>query len=153
MELISKLFKKSKNIGEVVTLKESYRTNEKTAYDGVPTIYYNIYRNVDNKKIGNIELRLTADGINYYYGHIGYNILQDYRGNHYAYEACKVLFEIAKNEFKFKEIIITCSPENLASYKTLIKLNGELVETVDVPKGTLLYTIGEKQKCVFKYSL
>ena len=153
MKIFNKLFRNKIYQGEYVYLKEDYRTSEKTAYDGVPTIYYNIFLISNNDKVGKIELRLTADGDDYYYGHIGYNIYREFRGNNYAYNACKVIFDIAKNEFNFKELIITCSPENIASYKTLQKLEGELIETVDVPKYHSLYRLGETKKHIFRYKL
>ena len=146
---------KSKKIyeGEIVDLKERYRVDKQTAYDGVPTIYYDILRHSDKEKVGTIDLRLTIQGDMYYYGHIGYNILRSYRGNHYAYEACKMLFGIAKDEFNMSELIITCSPENIASYKTLKKLNGELLELVKVPKNHDLYLKGETSKYIFRYKI
>lgn len=146
---------KSKKIyeGEIVDLKERYRVDKQTAYDGVPTIYYDILRHSDKEKVGTIDLRLTIQGDMYYYGHIGYNILRSYRGNHYAYEACKMLFVIAKDEFNMSELIITCSPENIASYKTLKKLNGELLELVKVPKNHDLYLKGETSKYIFRYKI
>ena len=146
---------KSKKIyeGEIVDLKERYRVDKQTAYDGVPTIYYDILRHNDKEKVGTIDLRLTIQGDMYYYGHIGYNILRSYRGNHYAYEACKMLFVIAKEEFNMSELIITCSPENIASYKTLKKLNGELLELVKVPKNHDLYLKGETSKYIFRYKI
>ena len=51
------------------------------------------------------------------------------------------------------ELIITCSPENTASYKTLSKLNGRYLETVEVPKHTDLYRRGETVKCIFKFEI
>ena len=146
---------KSKKIyeGEIVDLKERYRVDKQTAYDGVPTIYYDILRHSDKEKVGTIDLRLTIQGDMYYYGHIGYNILRSYRGNHYAYEACKMLFGIAKDEFNMSELIITCSPDNIASYKTLKKLNGELLELVKVPKNHDLYLKGETSKYIFRYKI
>ncbi len=148
-------FFKSKKIteGEIVDLKERYRVDEKTAYDGVPTVYYDILSHETRDKVGTIDLRLTVEGNMYYYGHIGYNIQKAHRGNHYAYHACRVLFEIARDEFGMDELIITCSPENIASYKTLKKLGGELIELVKVPRGHPLYTIGEKSKYIFRYRI
>lgn len=140
-----------KHVGEIVYLKENYRTNEKTAYDGIPTIYYDIYKNFDDVKVGKIELRLSVEGFMYYYGHIGYHVYSMYRGNNYAYYACKILFDIAKNEFNMNELLLTCSPENKASYHILEKLNGKYTETVDVPKNHTLYHINEKTKCIFKF--
>ena len=144
---------KKKYEGEIVDLKERYRVDKQEAYDGVPTVYYDILRHSDKEKVGTIDLRLTIQGDMYYYGHIGYNILRSYRGNHYAYEACKMLFVIAKDEFNMSELIITCSPENIASYKTLKKLNGELLEPVKVPKNHDLYLKGETSKYIFRYKI
>ncbi|MBR4609576.1 MAG: GNAT family N-acetyltransferase, partial [Erysipelotrichaceae bacterium] len=64
-----------------------------------------------------------------------------------------VLFKVAKKEFGMDELIITCSPENIASYKTLKKLDGELIDLVKVPPGHPLYTIGEKTKYIFRYRI
>ncbi|MBQ0036793.1 MAG: GNAT family N-acetyltransferase [Firmicutes bacterium] len=152
MGLFSRLFKKRVE-GDVVDLVEDYRVNERNSYDGVPTVYYDIYLHGNNVKVGKIELRLSVEGDNIYYGHIGYNIVREHRGHHYAYEACKVLFNIARDEFKLSELVITCSPENVASYKTLKMLNGELVDLVKVPNNHLLYILGEKTKYIFKYKI
>lgn len=153
MSFFDKFFKKKIYKGEVVSLKESYRVDEKTSYDGVPTIYYDVLRNIDNKKVGSIDLRLTVEGFMYYYGHVGYNIIKNYRGNNYAYYACKVLFEVARKQFNMNELIITCSPENVASYKILTKLGGQLIEEVDVPSDHTLYRLGEKKKYIFKFDI
>jgi tagatose 1,6-diphosphate aldolase len=148
------LFQKKKRYeGRVVDLQEKYRVSEKTSYDGVPTVYYDILKHGSKERVGKTDLRLSIDGDMYYYGHIGYNISPAYRGNHYAYEACLLLFEIARAEFGLNELIITCSPENTASYKTLTRLGGELVEKVEVPKGHPLYTVGETTKYIFRYKI
>lgn len=138
--------------GKVVDLKERYRISKKEAYDGIPTIFYDIL-DKEGKRIGSIDLRLENRGDMYYYGNVGYTIIKDYRGHGYAYEACLILFEIAKQEFNMKELIITCSPENIASYKTLVKLGGEYIETVDVPMNHTLYALGEVKKAIFKFKI
>ena len=148
-------FFKEKKIyrGDVVDLRESYRVSEKQAYDRVPAVYYDILLHDSNTRVGSIDLRLTIEGDMYYYGHIGYSILRSYRGHNYAYHACLVLFEIARKEFEMDELIITCSPENIASYKTLKKLDGELIELVEVPKNHKLYALGETRKYIFRYKI
>lgn len=151
--ILDRFFNIKTYCSEIVDLRENYRVDEKTAYDGVATVYYNIYKHDTKNKLGYIELRFSIEGNMYYYGHVGYNILREYRGHSYAYEACKVLFEIAKSEFNMDELIITCSPDNIASYKTLQKLGGEIIELVDVPKNHHLYLIGEKQKYIFKFKI
>ncbi len=139
--------------GEIVDLRERYRVSAQKAYDGVATVYYEILRHEDKRRVGTIDLRLSAEGDMYYYGNVGYNVQKEERGHSYAYHACKVLFRIAKEEFGMRELIITCSPENEASYRTLTKLHGELLELVEVPSRHLLYSLGEKTKYIFRYRI
>lgn len=155
--LINTLFKRNNNEdryeGEVVDLVKRYFLSEDNAYDGVPTVYYDIYLHGTNHKVGKCDLRLKLDERMYYYGHVGYNILPSERGHNYSYYACKILFKIAKELYSFNEIYITCDPDNEASYKILKKLNGELVEVTDIPKGHELYRKGMRYKCVFRYKV
>ena len=116
-------------------------------------ISYNIIQLSNNKNIGYIDIRPTITPYLYYFGQIGYHIYPEFRGNNYAYKACLLLFELAKKEYNLNEIIITCSPDNIPSLKTLNKLNGELIETIEVPKDHELYYREEKIKCIFKYDL
>ena len=146
------LFKKKIYKGDTVYLKEKYHISEQVAYDGVATVYYDVYNNND-EKVGTVDLRLTNDNYIYYYGNIGYNIIDKHRGHNYAYHACLLLFDIAKNEYGMKEIIITCSPDNIASHKTILKLKGEFIELCDVPKYHPLYLRGEKEKYMYKFIL
>lgn len=144
--------------GEIVDLVERARVSEKTSFDRVPTVFYDIYVSGSNLtgsnlKVGKCDLRLKNDGFMYYYGNVGYNIKESYRGHHYAYYACKILFKIAKEEFGLKELIITCNPDNDASYKTLKRLGGKLVETAQIPYDHELYEKGDRFKCIFRFKL
>ena len=143
--------------GEIVDLVERARVSEKTSFDGVPTVFYDIYVSGSNLgsnlKVGKCDLRLKNDGFMYYYGNVGYNIKESYRGHHYAYYACKILFKIAKEEFGMKELIITCNPDNEASYKTLKKLKGDLIDIAQIPYDHELYEKGDRFKCIFRFKL
>lgn len=149
--------------GETVDLVERARVSEKASFDGVPTVFYDIYVSGSNLtgsnltgsnlKVGKCDLRLKNDGFMYYYGNVGYNIKESYRGHHYAYYACKILFKIAKEEFGLKELIITCNPDNDASYKTLKRLGGKLVEIAQIPYDHELYEKGDRFKCIFRFKL
>ena len=139
--------------GEIVDLKERNRISKESAIDGVATIFYDIYLSKTNIKVGKCDFRLKNDDFMYYYGNVGYRIYERYRGHHYAYYACKVLFEIAKRELNYKEILVTCNPDNVASYKTLKRLNGILIDTCRVPCNHDLYAKGDRYKCVFKFVL
>ena len=139
--------------GEIVDLVERARVSEKASFDGVPTVFYDIYVSGSNLKVGKCDLRLKNDGFMYYYGNVGYNIKEPYRGHHYAYYACKILFKIAKEEFGLNELIITCNPDNDASYKTLKRLGGKLVEIAQIPYDHELYEKGDRFKCTFRFKL
>lgn len=155
-KLVNTLLKKNKHkrySGEVVDLVEMIKVSEAIAYDGIPTVYYDIYEHGTNYKVGKCDLRLKLDDRMYFYGNVGYNILPQNRGHHYAYYACKVLFKIAKEEYGFSELYITCNPDNDASYKTLKKLGGELLEVAEIPEKHELYSLGDRYKCVFRYKV
>ncbi len=141
------------DLEDEVVLKEHYRLSAEETSDGVPTVYYDICLRNSPLKVGKIDLRLKMDDYMYYLGHIGYHIYRFYRGHSYAYKACLQLFKIAKEEFGLTELIVTCSPDNIPSYKTLVKLGGQLVETVPVPEDHELYRNNERIKCIFKYKL
>lgn len=154
MSIYEMISKSRKNYcGDIVDLKEKYRLSEELASDGVATIYYNIFIHDKDIRVGSIDLRLKNDGDMYYFGNIGYSIMPKHQGHHYAYEACKTLFKVAKDEFNLENLIMTCSPDNIASRKTIEKLNCDYIETVDVPINHELYLKGERVKCIYKIVL
>lgn len=148
-------FKQKKKIypGEVIDLLETMSVSKELAFDGIPTIYYEMYLHDTNEKVGKCDLRLSIEGDMYYYGHVGYNVSPKYRGNNYAYYACRVLFKIAHDEYDLKELIVTCNPDNEASYKTLKKLGGTLIDVAPIPHYHELYAQGDRYKCVFSYKI
>lgn len=117
------------------------------------SIVYSIYRHGDYECIGECDLRFGMDEELYYAGNIGYRIYDRFRGHHYAYHACQLLLQIAKEEYRFRNVIITCSPDNIASDKTIQSLHAELLQTVNVPKRHWLYRRGEKVKNIYLLTL
>ena len=117
------------------------------------SIVYSIYRHGDYECIGECDLRFGMDEELYYAGNIGYRIYDGFRGHHYAYYACQLLLQIAKEEYRFRNVIITCSPDNIASDKTIQSLHAELLQTVNVPKRHWLYRRGEKVKNIYLLTL
>ena len=112
------------------------------------TYFYDIVLHGTNEVVGHIDLRLGMNKSLYYYGNIGYTVYQKYRGNNYAYQACKLLKTVAKAE-KMKQLIITCNPDNFASLRTCELLGAKSIGAVKVPMIHPLYLNGEKIKCVF----
>ncbi len=117
------------------------------------SITFGIFEHGSDICVGECDIRMGMSEELYYAGHIGYRIYEAYRGNHYAYHACKVLLYIAKHELNFTSLFITCSPENIASYKTIQALQGQLVGIVNVPKYHWLYRRGEKVKKIYRILL
>lgn len=119
----------------------------------VPSDIYGIYLHGQDLKIGECDIRLGMNEELYYAGNIGYRIYEAYRGHGYACEAARMLLRIARDDHGFEEVILTCSPDNIPSRKTLEKLGGELIETTDVPYWHWLYKRGEKVKNIYRYNL
>ncbi len=126
---------------------EVFRIDEPKMPDEIKVIYYNMV--VGKRIVGICDLRFGENEELYYAGNIGYTVFMRYRGNHYAYKACMILLEIAKKE-GIKKLWITCSPENIASRKTIEKLNSTLLEVADVPHDHWLYRNGETVKNIYE---
>ena len=134
-----------------IYLRKARVIDERFSLDGVASVSYDmIHKGI---KVGYIDLRFKMNDYMYYYGHVGYHVYRDYRGQHFAYKACKLLGEIAKDEFHFERLIITTCPDNIASIKTIEQLNTQLLEIVDVPSSHPLFRHNEKVKMIYEWIL
>ena len=102
--------------------------------------------------MGKCDLRIGHNEKVYYGGNIGYNILPEYRGNHYAGKACRLLFELAK-KYHMEYLIITCNPDNYASRKTCEYAGGKLIEIVELPADNDMRQDGETHKCIYRFDI
>lgn len=96
--------------------------------------YYIYAIMVDTIRVGSLVLRLGNRKERYIDGHVGYSIDIEYQGNHYAYLAVELCKEIAR-EKGFKELILTCDPDNIASKKTILKTKATYLETKVIPNN------------------
>lgn len=127
-------------------IKEEY-VNKNLPKGWLPYYIYQII--VDHKTVGKIVLREGSIEEHYYDGHIGYSIDEKYRGHNYAYQAMLLLNKEALM-LGFDKLVITCSPDNIPSKKTILKLNAKYLETVTIPsKLKKDFGIDEKQKEVY----
>ncbi|MDD8048097.1 MAG: GNAT family N-acetyltransferase [Thomasclavelia sp.] len=116
-----------------------------------PYYIYLIY--LGSEVVGKIVLREGSCEERYFDGHIGYSIYYEHRGHNYAYLACLELLKIAK-EKGFKELIITCSPGNIASLKTIEKLPSSFIEKKSIPSQIKkLFFEDENEKLIYKIKL
>lgn len=112
----------------------------------LPFYWWDIVLKSENKAVGKISLRLGESYHSYYNGNIGYEIDEEYRGHHYAFLACQMVLEIAKKH-GLKKLTLACDYDNAASYKTIERLGGVLLEEVVPPTDYLYFFEGmEKQK-------
>ncbi len=114
----------------------------------VPYILYNIV--VQNEIVGKLIYREGTDEQCYYDGHIGYSIYEEYRGHSYAYKACLLLKDMIDNEY----VYITCSPYNIASKKTIEKLNAEFIEKTLIPDYLKkFYSEDDYEKLIYRWKV
>lgn len=89
-------------------------------YDGsdneLPFYWWNIVLNNNNIKVGKISFRIGNNYHSYYNGNIGYEVDKEYRGNHYALKACKLMLRVAKY-YNMNKIYLTCDFDNIAFIK------------------------------------
>ena len=113
---------------------------------------YNIYKYQSDELVGRCDYRCQNNRENYYAGNIGYMILPAYRGNGYALMASRLLCDLAR-QLKADKVYITCSPDNLASKKTIEKLDVNFIEEAAVPEDHFLFFQGEKIKDIYIVNL
>lgn len=109
---------------------------------------YDIYLiMVANEEVGRLVYRQGKLADLMECGHIGYGIDTPYRHHGYAYQACLELFKI----IQVKEVIITCDEDNIASIKTIEKLNVlekrlcEQPSNKEYTKPLWIYRVGVRQ--------
>jgi len=130
-----------------IRLEKIYNSAGKYRY---VTHYFGIYQADSVRRIGYTDLRVGNNYYLDYLGHVGYRILQPYRGHSYAYRAVCLLFEYAR-QIGFTKLLITCNPDNIPSRKTLDKLNGECLGNKEIPNDHPLKN--EKTKRIYYYDL
>lgn len=117
----------------------------------LPFYYYDIF-NSENDHVGKISIRIGHNFHSYYNGNIGYEIFKEYRGHELARIACQAVLQVAKFH-GMEYVILTCDESNIASYKTIEKLNAELMEICDVPKEYFAWREGMEKQRIYKLDL
>ncbi len=97
----------------------------------VPYYHFKIKNN--ERDLGHVNFRAGySKQIMEYDGHIGYEILPAYRGNHLSLKATKALLPFIYS-LGFHCIVLTCAPHNIASMKIIQKLGAVFQETKSFP--------------------
>lgn len=101
-------------------------------YDG----HFDIALSSTHEIVGHISYSNLRDIT--YQGNAGYSIKEEYRGHGYAKKALNLLKNVMKED-GFKNIILTISPDNIASRKTAINTGAKLICYRPVPPSNKLY--------------
>jgi predicted acetyltransferase len=100
-----------------------------------PNIKYFII-NENNEYVGRISLRWDLTPfLQEYAGHIGYDILNSYRGKGYASKAMSLCLNKAK-EKNLDKVLLTVYTDNIASKKIIEKYGGVFERTTQKPNET-----------------
>ncbi|MBQ4043470.1 MAG: GNAT family N-acetyltransferase [Clostridia bacterium] len=104
----------------------------------VPSDTYLAVRVADDRVVGIIDLRHHIDHpiLSLWGGHIGYSVRPSERGHGYAAEMLRLNLEICRGR-GMKKILITCSPDNPASEKTIRKNGGVWEKDIVVDGDTV----------------
>lgn len=117
----------------------------------LPAYYFDICL-LDGRKIGYCDLRIGHNERTYIGGNIGYGIDEEFRGNHYAAKACRLLFRQARKH-DMDYLIITCVPANLASSRTCELAGGKFLEIADIPTDNNMYLEGKRQVKIYRFDI
>lgn len=93
---------------------------------------------LNNEVVGHSNIKIDNSKLTEYCGDIGYDIDEKYRGNKYSAKAAKLLLKLARKHF-LKYVLITCSPDNIASNKICQTLGADLIDTKEVPQDHEMY--------------
>lgn len=116
----------------------------------IPFYYYDIC--VRNVPVGRISIRIGYNFHTDYNGHMGYEIDPEFQGHGYAGQACRLVLEVARFH-GMPSVFITCEEDNAPSIRTIEKLGGELLDTVDVPKEYFGWYEGIKPHRIYRVGL
>lgn len=102
------------------------------------------------KVAGGLTLRVgRSHDVVQHLGHVGYNVYPPARGHHFAERATRLVLPLAARH-GLSPLWVTCNPDNAASRRTIERLGGTLVETVELPKDHPLRSRGEVEKCRYR---
>lgn len=134
-----------------IFLKLTKTCDEQPEKRWLPAYYFDICL-LNGTPIGTCDLRVGHNDKTYIGGNIGYSVDEEYRGNHYAAKACRLLFKQARKH-SLDYLIITCDPENVASYKTCEYADGKYVETTDIPEDNEMYAEGKRKVKIYRFDI
>ena len=82
-------------------------------------------------------------------GHVGFEIMQAFRGHSYSYYACRALAPFIGRHYR--TVIITADPANTASQRIIQKLGASFINQIVVPDNDPAYSGGARHKLRYEW--
>ena len=115
----------------------------------VPYYHFRILA-ADGADVGHINFRVgDTDHVRVCAGHIGFEILEAFRGHGYALQACRAIAPFVSSVYD--AVTLTCDPNNHASRRTIERLGACFIDEVAVPAGDPHYARGSRSKRRYKW--
>jgi predicted acetyltransferase len=106
----------------------------------------------DGQEVGHINFRVgDTEHVRLCAGHIGFEILESFRGHGYALQACRAIAPFVHSIYD--AVTITCDPDNLASLRIIERLGASFIEEVAVPAHDPHYHRGSRSKRRYMWTL
>jgi len=83
-------------------------------------------------------------------GHIGFEVLQDFRGHGYALDACRAVAPFVRTIYE--TVTITANPDNYASICTIERLGATFSDEVPVPPHDPAFQRGSRRKKRYQWT-
>jgi len=117
----------------------------------VPYYHFRILTG-DGTDVGHINFRVgDTDHVCSSAGHIGFEILEPFRGHGYARQACEAVAPFVRRFYE--AVIITCDLENLPSRRTIEHLGAVFLDEVAVPPHDPHYQRGSRWKRRYSWTV
>lgn len=105
----------------------------------------------DGTDVGHLNFRIgDTEHVRLIAGHIGYEVLDAFRGHGYALEACRAVAPFVRRFYE--AVTITCDPDNWPSLRTIEHLGATFLEEVSIPPADPHYRRGSRRKRRYRWA-
>ena len=120
------------------------------ARDFVPAYHFRIVLS-DGSDVGHINFRVgDTEHVRVCAGHIGFEILEPFRGHGYSLQACRAIAPFVRSIYE--AVTITCDPDNQASRRTVERLGASFADEVSVPPFDPHFQRGSRTKRRYRWT-
>lgn len=99
----------------------------------VPGYWFNMLQHGTDILMGRINIKAGhTENIVRYRGHLGFEVFEQWRGNHYSARSCLLLVPILR-QLQLNTVWLTCNVDNYASRNNIERIGAVYRETVTIP--------------------